>query len=41
MAFVGKGGVDDMVLLSDLSETALRDNLKRRFGKDVIYTYIG
>ncbi|KAM4579754.1 myosin IEb [Odontesthes bonariensis] len=34
-------GVDDMVLLSKISEDAITDNLKKRFMDDYIFTYIG
>ncbi|XP_077988766.1 unconventional myosin-Ie-like isoform X2 [Glandiceps talaboti] len=34
-------GVEDMVLLSKISETAILENLKKRFMEDWIYTYIG
>ncbi|XP_056300622.1 myosin IEb [Pseudoliparis swirei] len=34
-------GVDDMVLLSKISEDAITENLKRRYLDDYIYTYIG
>ncbi len=42
MAFVSKAnGVDDLVLLSDVSESSINANLKKRYAKDLIYTYIG
>ncbi len=42
MAFVSKAnGVDDMVMLSDLSEGGINSNLRRRFEKSQIYTYVG
>uniref|UniRef100_A0A673C334 Osteoclast-stimulating factor 1 n=1 Tax=Sphaeramia orbicularis TaxID=375764 RepID=A0A673C334_9TELE len=34
-------GVDDMVLLSKISEDAITDNLKKRYMDDYIFTYIG
>nr|XP_023670818.1 unconventional myosin-XV-like [Paramormyrops kingsleyae] len=34
-------GVEDMTQLEDLSECAVRMNLKRRFDQQLIYTYIG
>ncbi|KFO70278.1 Unconventional myosin-If, partial [Cuculus canorus] len=34
-------GVDDMVLLSKISEEAIVENLKKRFMDDYIFTYIG
>uniref|UniRef100_A0A674KBR8 Myosin IF n=1 Tax=Terrapene triunguis TaxID=2587831 RepID=A0A674KBR8_9SAUR len=34
-------GVDDMVLLSKISEDAIVENLKKRFMDDYIFTYIG
>ena len=34
-------GVDDMVLLSSVSENAILENLKMRHASDTIYTYIG
>ena len=36
-----QAGIDDMVLLSKLSENEVMENLKKRHGSDVIYTYIG
>ncbi|KAJ3091814.1 Unconventional myosin-Ie [Quaeritorhiza haematococci] len=36
-----KNGVDDLVLLSDMSENAIVDTLKKHFDADEIYTYIG
>jgi myosin heavy subunit len=42
MAFVSKtNGVDDMVMLSDLSEGGINANLRKRFDKSQIYTYVG
>jgi myosin-1 len=42
MAFVSKtNGVDDMVMLSDLSEGGINANLRKRFDKGQIYTYVG
>lgn len=37
----GSSGVEDMVLLTKISETSIVDNLKKRFLDDYIYTYIG
>ncbi|XP_069041225.1 myosin IEb [Lepisosteus oculatus] len=34
-------GVDDMVLLSKITEDAIVDNLKKRYMDDFIFTYIG
>uniref|UniRef100_A0A672L096 Unconventional myosin-Ie-like n=1 Tax=Sinocyclocheilus grahami TaxID=75366 RepID=A0A672L096_SINGR len=34
-------GVDDMVLLSKISEDGITDNLKKRYMDDFIFTYIG
>ncbi|CAI5729464.1 unnamed protein product [Peronospora destructor] len=34
-------GVDDLVLLSSVSETSILENLKMRHAADVIYSYIG
>ncbi|TRY86386.1 hypothetical protein DNTS_012150, partial [Danionella cerebrum] len=34
-------GVDDMVLLSKITEDAITDNLKKRYMDDFIFTYIG
>ena len=34
-------GVDDMVMLSDISEKGILVNLEKRFKVDLIYTYIG
>eukprot|EP00759_Apiculatamorpha_spiralis_P036007 PhF_6_TR36375/c0_g1_i1/m.53441/K10356/MYO1; myosin I len=34
-------GVDDLVLLPQMTERAITDNLKVRFSKDIIYTSIG
>ncbi|XP_017599375.1 PREDICTED: unconventional myosin-If isoform X1 [Corvus brachyrhynchos] len=38
---VKQSGVDDMVLLSKISEEAIVENLKKRFMDDFIFTYIG
>ncbi|KAJ6651635.1 hypothetical protein lerEdw1_020767 [Lerista edwardsae] len=38
---VKQSGVDDMVLLSKISEEAIVDNLRKRFLDDYIFTYIG
>ncbi|XP_040897937.1 unconventional myosin-Ih [Toxotes jaculatrix] len=34
-------GIQDFVLLDDTTEAAFLSNLKKRFSKDLIYTYIG
>lgn len=34
-------GVDDMVLLSNVSDKGILENLKLRHAADVIYTFIG
>ena len=39
--FQKKLGVDDMVMLSDISEKGILINLEKRFSSDLIYTYIG
>ena len=36
-----RSGVDDMTLLSQVSESAIVENLKKRFMDDWIFTYIG
>lgn len=36
-----KAGVDDMVMLSKVSNDGINDNLKKRHQTDIIYTYIG
>uniref|UniRef100_A0A3P9QJM2 Osteoclast-stimulating factor 1 n=1 Tax=Poecilia reticulata TaxID=8081 RepID=A0A3P9QJM2_POERE len=38
---VKHSGVDDMVLLSKISEDGIVDNLKKRYMDDYIFTYIG
>jgi len=38
---VFRPGLDDMTLLSSPTPNGIRDNLKERLGKKVIYTYIG
>ncbi|CAH2327481.1 unconventional myosin-Ie-like [Pelobates cultripes] len=38
---VRQSGVDDMVLLSKITEEAIVDNLKKRYMDDYIFTYIG
>uniref|UniRef100_A0A8C5R4E2 Myosin IE n=1 Tax=Leptobrachium leishanense TaxID=445787 RepID=A0A8C5R4E2_9ANUR len=38
---VRQSGVDDMVLLSKITEDAIVDNLKKRYMDDFIFTYIG
>ncbi|XP_051495690.1 unconventional myosin-If [Apus apus] len=38
---VKQSGVDDMVLLSKISEDSIVENLKKRFMDDFIFTYIG
>ncbi|KAF7661969.1 hypothetical protein LDENG_00248800 [Lucifuga dentata] len=34
-------GIQDFVLLDETTETAFLSNLKKRFSKDLIYTYVG
>jgi len=41
MAYKSQHGVDDMVMLSKIGNDSILDNLKKRYGGDVIYTYIG
>lgn len=41
MAFQPKTGIDDMVMLSNVSNSSIVDNLGKRYDKDIIYTYIG
>ena len=36
-AYVSKHGVDDMVMLSKISEDAILENLKKRYDSDMIY----
>uniref|UniRef100_A0ACB8E630 Unconventional myosin-Ie n=1 Tax=Sphaerodactylus townsendi TaxID=933632 RepID=A0ACB8E630_9SAUR len=38
---VKHSGVDDMVLLSKISEDSIVENLKKRYMDDYIFTYIG
>uniref|UniRef100_A0AC11DWM4 Myosin IE n=1 Tax=Ovis aries TaxID=9940 RepID=A0AC11DWM4_SHEEP len=38
---VKHSGVDDMVLLSKITENAIVENLKKRYMDDYIFTYIG
>ncbi|KAH0512052.1 Unconventional myosin-Ie, partial [Microtus ochrogaster] len=38
---VKHSGVDDMVLLSKITETSIVENLKKRYMDDYIFTYIG
>ncbi|XP_069807426.1 unconventional myosin-Ie-like [Dendropsophus ebraccatus] len=38
---VRQSGVDDMVLLSKITEEAIMENLKKRYMDDFIFTYIG
>uniref|UniRef100_A0A671KXN4 Myosin motor domain-containing protein n=1 Tax=Sinocyclocheilus anshuiensis TaxID=1608454 RepID=A0A671KXN4_9TELE len=38
---VKQSGVDDMVLLSKITEDAIVENLKKRYMDDYIFTYIG
>uniref|UniRef100_UPI00358DECC1 unconventional myosin-Ie-like n=1 Tax=Myxine glutinosa TaxID=7769 RepID=UPI00358DECC1 len=38
---VKQSGVDDMVLLSKITEAAIMENLKKRYMDDYIFTYIG
>ncbi|XP_055083609.1 myosin IEb isoform X3 [Periophthalmus magnuspinnatus] len=40
-ANVKVSGVDDMVLLSKISEDAITENLRKRYNDDYIFTYIG
>lgn len=40
-ANVKVSGVDDMVLLSKISEDAITENLRKRYHDDYIFTYIG
>lgn len=40
-ANVKVSGVDDMVLLSKISEDAITENLKKRYNDDYIFSYIG
>jgi len=40
-SFGSKHGVDDMVMLTKISEDTILDNLKKRYDNDIIYTYIG
>lgn len=37
----GTKGVDDMVMLSEISEQSILNNLQKRHGQDQVYTYIG
>lgn len=39
--FASRVGVDDMVMLTDISNSGIAANLKKRYEKDQIYTYIG
>ena len=36
-----RAGVDDMTLLSKIDDSAIVENLKKRFDTDWIFTYIG
>ena len=36
-----RSGVDDMTLLSEIKESAIVENLRKRFNDDWIFTYIG
>lgn len=36
-AYASKHGVDDMVMLSKISNDGINDNLKKRHEKDIIY----
>jgi myosin-1 len=38
---VRANGVDDLTLLSKLSEQGILENLKKRYEADIIFTYIG
>ncbi|KAL6069905.1 Unconventional myosin-Ie [Balamuthia mandrillaris] len=40
-SFSSKHGVDDMVMLSSVSNNGILENLKKRYNADQIYTYIG
>ena len=37
----GTAGVQDLVLLENITEEAVLENLRKRFAKNAIYTYIG
>jgi myosin I len=39
--FASTAGVDDMVMLTDISNSGINSNLHKRFDKNTIYTYIG
>ncbi|KAK6643275.1 hypothetical protein RUM43_004780 [Polyplax serrata] len=38
---LGQNGIEDMIQLSDLNEASLLWNLKIRYDKELIYTYVG
>ncbi len=38
---MGRGDVDDLVVLEDLDERTLNDELRTRYLKKRIYTYVG
>eukprot|EP01114_Cavostelium_apophysatum_P015538 TRINITY_DN424_c0_g1_i2.p1 TRINITY_DN424_c0_g1~~TRINITY_DN424_c0_g1_i2.p1 ORF type:complete len:1158 (+),score=312.59 TRINITY_DN424_c0_g1_i2:262-3735(+) len=38
---VARQGVDDMVMLSQVTEESIVDNIRKRYENDLIYTYIG
>eukprot|EP01120_Amphizonella_sp_Union-15-10_P012713 TRINITY_DN5718_c0_g1_i1.p1 TRINITY_DN5718_c0_g1~~TRINITY_DN5718_c0_g1_i1.p1 ORF type:complete len:1049 (-),score=243.18 TRINITY_DN5718_c0_g1_i1:114-3260(-) len=41
MGGMAKDAVDDLVLISEISEAAIVENLKKRYDQDLIYTNIG
>jgi myosin heavy subunit len=41
MALYSKDAVGDLVLLETIDEANILSTLKRRYAKDLIYTYIG
>jgi myosin-1 len=41
MEFPSRHGIDDMVMLTKISNEGIVENLKKRYEKDIIYTYIG
>lgn len=36
-----EGGVPDMTMMPQITEPAINDNLKRRYRRDLVYTYTG